>query len=133
MIGFGISKHADIIFTVVTDDSVMRTIFDEETKSSLVQHAQGRIFINCVPCCFLSYLSMLSIIPQVKTHVPFSQKSALPEATLTNQRERTTDSHHTLKIHNPETDHVNTGSFRLNSRPHDQHDPLSFRWSHRPS
>ena len=43
----GISEKADIILTVVTDDSVMRTIFDEEDKSSLVQHAQGRIFINC--------------------------------------------------------------------------------------
>jgi len=43
----GISKQADIIFTVVTDDSVMWTIFDEEAKFSLVQHAQGRIFINC--------------------------------------------------------------------------------------
>ena len=43
----GVSERADIIFTVVTDDSAMRVIFDEEAKSSLLQHAQGRIFINC--------------------------------------------------------------------------------------
>lgn len=43
----GVAEKADIIFTVVSDDSAMRVIFDEEAKSSLLQHAQGRIFINC--------------------------------------------------------------------------------------
>jgi 3-hydroxyisobutyrate dehydrogenase len=49
----GVAEQANIIFTVVTDDSAMRMIFDEEGKSSLVRHAQGRIFINCAtvsPC-----------------------------------------------------------------------------------
>ncbi len=43
----GVAECADIIFTVVTDDSAMRAIFDEEANSSLLQHAQGRIFVNC--------------------------------------------------------------------------------------
>lgn len=43
----GVAEQSDIIFTVVTDDVVMRTIFDPESKTSLVPHAQGRIFINC--------------------------------------------------------------------------------------
>ncbi len=52
----GVAERADIIFTVVTDDSIMRTIFDQESKASLVQHARGRIFINCAtvsPCVHL--------------------------------------------------------------------------------
>ncbi len=43
----GVAERADIIFTVVTDDSAMRAIFDEEATSSLLQYAQGRVFINC--------------------------------------------------------------------------------------
>ncbi len=43
----GVAERADIIFTVVNDDSAMRAIFNEEAMSSLLQHAQGRIFINC--------------------------------------------------------------------------------------
>jgi len=42
-----VSERAQIVFTVVTDDSAMRSIFDDHSDCSLLQHAQGRIFINC--------------------------------------------------------------------------------------
>lgn len=42
-----VSERSDVIVTVVTNDSAMRTIFDEAAASSLLQHAEGRIFINC--------------------------------------------------------------------------------------
>jgi 3-hydroxyisobutyrate dehydrogenase len=41
------AKGADTIFTVVSDDAAMRTIFSTENEASLLYHAQGRLFINC--------------------------------------------------------------------------------------
>ena len=43
----GVSDRAEIVFTVVSDDSSMRAIFDNEAQTSLLHHAKGRTFINC--------------------------------------------------------------------------------------
>jgi 3-hydroxyisobutyrate dehydrogenase len=41
----GVTAHADIIFTVVTNDEAMRSIYSG--SDSLLTNAEGRIFINC--------------------------------------------------------------------------------------
>jgi 3-hydroxyisobutyrate dehydrogenase len=41
-----VTAHADVIITVVTDDSAMRTIF-ATSGDSLLTGAQGKIFVNC--------------------------------------------------------------------------------------
>ncbi len=42
----GVTAAAEYIITVVTDDAAMRAIFGE-SGDSLLQGAQGRVFINC--------------------------------------------------------------------------------------
>ncbi|MGF1448185.1 MAG: NAD(P)-dependent oxidoreductase [Opitutales bacterium] len=41
-----VTRQADILFTVVTDDAAMRRIFTAK-KDNLLTKAKGRIFINC--------------------------------------------------------------------------------------
>src|SRR3978361_779545 len=41
-----VTAAADVIFTVVTNDSAMRSIFLEEGDNLLV-NAKGKVFINC--------------------------------------------------------------------------------------
>ena len=41
------AKLADTIFTVVSDDAAMLTIYSRENEASLLHHAHGRLFINC--------------------------------------------------------------------------------------
>lgn len=53
----GVTKAADTIITVVTDDKSMRAIFAEK-GDSLLQDAKGRLFINCA-----------TITPQVHVEV----------------------------------------------------------------
>ncbi len=42
-----VSRTADYIITVVTDDSAMRQIFSEHADDSLLQEAGGNLFVNC--------------------------------------------------------------------------------------
>ena len=42
-----VTKLADYIITVVTDDTSMEQIFSETTEDSLLKGAAGRVFINC--------------------------------------------------------------------------------------
>lgn len=41
-----VAELSDVVLTVVTDDAAMDEIFSEESSSSLLCHAQGRLFIN---------------------------------------------------------------------------------------
>ena len=59
----GVTKLADYIITVVVDDSAMRTIFTQE-GDSLLQGAEGKLFINCA-----------TITPQVHVEVEALAKS----------------------------------------------------------
>ena len=59
----GVTKLADYIITVVVDDSAMRTIFTQE-GDSLLQGAEGKLFINCA-----------TITPQVHVEVEVLAKS----------------------------------------------------------
>ena len=43
----GVAEAADVVFTVVTDDSAMRQIYATDRADSLLKHAKGRLFINC--------------------------------------------------------------------------------------
>ncbi len=42
-----VADLADVVFTVVTDDAAMRALFASNQAGSLLQHAKGRLFINC--------------------------------------------------------------------------------------
>lgn len=42
-----VTASADVIFTVVTDDTAMREIFDPTAPESLLHDAAGKLFINC--------------------------------------------------------------------------------------
>ena len=42
-----VTKKADIIFTVVTNDTAMKSIFSGKSDNLLADGAKGRIFINC--------------------------------------------------------------------------------------
>ena len=42
-----VSDVSDTIFTVVTDDDAMRQVFSQSYRGSLLQHAKGRLFVNC--------------------------------------------------------------------------------------
>ena len=42
-----VTALADYIITVVTDDAAMRTIFSEDADDNLLEHASGKVFINC--------------------------------------------------------------------------------------
>lgn len=42
----GVTAAADVIFTVVTNDAAMRSIFFERADN-LLQNAEGKVFINC--------------------------------------------------------------------------------------
>ena len=41
-----VAELSDIVLTVVTDDAAMSNIFAEDSPSSLLCHAKGRLFIN---------------------------------------------------------------------------------------
>ena len=41
-----VGRDCEVIITVVTDDSAMDEIFSEE-KESLLNHAEGKLFLNC--------------------------------------------------------------------------------------
>lgn len=42
-----VAEASQTVITVVTDDAAMDQIFAENDKTSLLAHAQGRLFINC--------------------------------------------------------------------------------------
>lgn len=42
-----VAELSDIVITVVSDDAAMREIYAEQSPTSLMAHAKGRLFINC--------------------------------------------------------------------------------------
>lgn len=42
-----VAEQSNIVLTVVSDDAAMREIYAEQDPTSLVAHAQDRLFINC--------------------------------------------------------------------------------------
>jgi 3-hydroxyisobutyrate dehydrogenase len=42
-----VTRLSHVIFTVVSDDAAMRAIFAADDADSLLQNAEGRLFINC--------------------------------------------------------------------------------------
>ena len=42
-----VAELSNTVVTVVTDDAAMRAVYAEESPASLLQHADGRVFINC--------------------------------------------------------------------------------------
>jgi 3-hydroxyisobutyrate dehydrogenase len=59
-----VSAASDVVFTVVTDDAAMLDIFDER-DDSLLDEAQGKIFVNCA-----------TISPEVHVEVARRAKAA---------------------------------------------------------
>ena len=42
-----VAELSNTVITVVTDDAAMRAVYAEDSPASLLQHADGRVFINC--------------------------------------------------------------------------------------
>ena len=42
-----VAELSNTVVTVVTDDAAMRAVYAEDSPASLLQHADGRVFINC--------------------------------------------------------------------------------------
>ena len=57
-----VAERSDIILTVVSDDTAMREIYAEHDSSSLIPHAQGRLFINCATITPTIHLDIEQIV-----------------------------------------------------------------------
>jgi 3-hydroxyisobutyrate dehydrogenase len=42
-----VAELSDVVLTVVSDDAAMREIYEEGSATSLLAHANGRLFLNC--------------------------------------------------------------------------------------
>lgn len=42
-----VAELSEVVITVVSDDAAMREIYAGDTPTSLLSHAQGRLFLNC--------------------------------------------------------------------------------------
>jgi 3-hydroxyisobutyrate dehydrogenase len=55
---------ANIIFTIVPDDSAMRQIFSATGAESLLHHAQGRLFVNCATLSPAVHIEVETLVTQ---------------------------------------------------------------------
>jgi 3-hydroxyisobutyrate dehydrogenase len=59
-----VADMADIIFTVVSDDAAMRLIYSGAEETSLLRHAQGRLFINCATLSPAVHVEVQTLVEQ---------------------------------------------------------------------
>ncbi|TKB92491.1 MAG: NAD(P)-dependent oxidoreductase [Nitrospira sp.] len=59
-----VAELADIVFTVVSDDSAMRQIFSATGTESLLCHAQNRLFVNCATLSPAVHIEVESLVTQ---------------------------------------------------------------------
>ena len=57
-----IAARSSVIITVVSDDTAMRAIFSAPDKTSLLESAQGRLFINCATLSPRTHHDIASLI-----------------------------------------------------------------------
>jgi 3-hydroxyisobutyrate dehydrogenase len=58
------AKPADTVITVVSDDAAMRMIYSSENETSLLRHAQGRLFINCATISPAVHIEAQTLVEQ---------------------------------------------------------------------
>jgi 3-hydroxyisobutyrate dehydrogenase-like beta-hydroxyacid dehydrogenase len=59
-----VAKLADTILTVVSDDAAMRMIYSSGNETSLLRHAQDRLFINCATLSPAVHVELQSLVEQ---------------------------------------------------------------------
>ncbi|HJR76206.1 MAG TPA: NAD(P)-dependent oxidoreductase [Nitrospiraceae bacterium] len=59
-----VAEMADTIFTVVSDDAAMRLIYSGTGETSLLRHAQGRLFINCATVSPAVHVEVQTLVEQ---------------------------------------------------------------------
>jgi 3-hydroxyisobutyrate dehydrogenase len=59
-----VAERCRTIFTVITDDAGMRLIFAPQRATSLLSHANGRLFINCATLSPLVHVEVEALVAQ---------------------------------------------------------------------
>jgi 3-hydroxyisobutyrate dehydrogenase-like beta-hydroxyacid dehydrogenase len=59
-----VAELADIIFTVVSDDTAMRQIYSATDRESLLHHAKDRLFINCATLSPAVHIEVETLVTQ---------------------------------------------------------------------
>jgi 3-hydroxyisobutyrate dehydrogenase len=59
-----VAELADIVFTVVSDDSAMCQIFSATDRESLLSHAKDRLFVNCATLSPAVHIEVESLVTQ---------------------------------------------------------------------
>ena len=59
-----VAELADIIFTVVSDDTAMRQIYSATGTESLLHHAKDRLFINCATLSPAVHIEVETLVTQ---------------------------------------------------------------------
>ncbi|MEO8340688.1 MAG: NAD-binding protein, partial [Nitrospirota bacterium] len=59
-----VAERAQIIFTVVSDDTAMRQIFSTTGTESLLRHAKDRLFVNCATLSPTVHVEVETLVTQ---------------------------------------------------------------------
>ena len=59
-----VAELADIVFTVVSDDTAMRQIFSATGTESLLPHAKNRLFVNCATLSPAVHIEVEALVTQ---------------------------------------------------------------------
>ncbi len=59
-----VAELADIVFTVVSDDTAMRQIFSATDTESLLPHAKNRLFVNCATLSPAVHIEVEALVTQ---------------------------------------------------------------------
>jgi 3-hydroxyisobutyrate dehydrogenase-like beta-hydroxyacid dehydrogenase len=59
-----VAELADTVFTVVSDDAAMRSIYGSDNETGLLGHARDRLFINCATISPAVHIDVQTLIEQ---------------------------------------------------------------------
>jgi len=59
-----VAKLSNTVFTVVTDDEAMRSLFARGHPDGLLEHAKGRVFMNCATLSPEVHIELQSLVEQ---------------------------------------------------------------------
>ena len=76
-----VASVSKTVFTVVTDDEAMRSLFAEDNADSLLGQAKGRVFMNCATVSPEVHLEIESLVEQHGGHtLEVCMASSIPQA-----------------------------------------------------
>ncbi|MDH3504254.1 MAG: NAD(P)-dependent oxidoreductase [Nitrospirota bacterium] len=76
-----VASVSKTVFTVVTDDAAMRSLFAEDNADSLLGQAKDRVFMNCATVSPEVHLEIESLVEQQGGHVlEVCMASSIPQA-----------------------------------------------------